>query len=848
MRLFIVDIEDHILTDCSSIDLPSTQEHQEHIMCTYKRIYDIGDEAIVREIYNAAVDVCDIVLLAPQCDQSTIDTECLQSVRKTFQWAMSTSSYVEVYTEYMYFIEHNTNLSAQVAYMTSIDEHTHSQRVCAIIERLQYKYAALVSWYPIYLLSSQHETYTKYGAPFFDGHEMPIVLARNAHLYDFKHCIVKLFIRGDVNAQLQLLAQGDINSIDAHFPHSLSTSYNIFHIYRRIVNINLLSGAPYGPITMAVHMLYKLSNDTTQEEAHTTRRCAEFITYAMPYVYFELEQDCDSSEAAVSIVDFDSLIPDKRDAFYNYAIYMHNDVAAAAFMRFGATQIAYSLQIRLAELQSKTIYIHKDSEYASALPHLRGMYDAQGYIIAPIGPIELHIFYYRGVVNMRFVDETLYQCQDAYNMLVELIDIYRNAHWMGINIFHYNTSVIFPRVMARIGGHTEYIFTRESHHSIGSTINSLITFISQVRDSYEQLQTHNAALAQVYTQSIQYAFENPFFMARENLRLTFSMTHNGVHKYFETIHRKHHMLVGLYNISIHDLCGYVATAVLYSGYKDCQYCQYAYFAASQQFRCANVTHDNLQLLPDRLAKETALLHRLYIERIQGRINIINFQCTGSNTELVVDCIKTELWKRDSFAKRLVPVEPQQFHNALVRFQSPLLCECLDIYCNIHVQSILYTKDIWRMQYDDAYVPAVYMHTSLRLYEVRDTKTTNTQNAFKTIISTCTSCNKITIQNTQDTLCSTCRANSTAENTHHNLHTVATTQIQPALTCNPIIYESQDSPQDRLESCMVAKRQKLNYEPLSHDHVYTTQTLHSQEQEIVSRLHTECNIQPRNNTQ
>ena len=681
MRLFISNTEDCTLTDTDILVAHNAQSKA--IICTYKYICDIGEFDVIYEIFKAAADVHDIVMLAPQCDQSLAVTTDLQSIYKTFKRAINKSSYDDVRAEYVYFIKHDTKLSKQIVHAMFLKVQENEDCVQVLETYLLNKYESLISKMHI-----QYNARLRYGKPFVSGRDTPSVFVRHDYLCDFNYCIKHMVQENTHLEDIKLLTQR--NTIyDKKAMQHLSGIYNMFHIYRRCVNINLLPDAPYGTVSMHVYMLCTDKWKKEYSEQDLRQRMALFVTYAAPQAYFELEQDYSRDVAAVSVADLESLAQHKRQLFYNYAIYMHNDISAAVYMRFNDTKIADVLYLRLNTLYtelSKRSTVSTDSKDKHHSVEQEDIHES-------LRNVELHVFFHRGVVNMRFQDESLYISEYACNFLIELIDIYRNAHWLGVNIFYEDTPVVFPRVMARLGGYTELRFSMRSCIRIQDVINYLNVFIHKIQDSYKY-NKQELVLAEMYRKSIHNAMQNQLFMARENLRLTFSMTHNSVHQYFNMVQYYKDTFVKD-KLTLDTLCRYVMTAILYSGNSECERCQHAYRVLSYKFQYDDAHDSDLLLLQadmNKVAEDLSVMSKAYTPAKTHIISLDNVPSEHdelSIQQLVGEHIQSELSRRQNeIMPQLIDVSKQQFNTVIEHTQPLVIHECLRVYPNTRLHSQL----------------------------------------------------------------------------------------------------------------------------------------------------------------
>ena len=101
-------------------------------------------------------------------------------------------------------------------------------------------------------------------------------------------------------------------------------------------------------------------------------------------------------------------------------------------MRFGRSQVIASLVHRLSQLREKVSYVKyerfKCSDYKNCgFPYEHEHVNEQ----VTFGNLMVHVFFDRGVFNAVFTKESKYNNKSVYDALQELIDIYRNVHWLG---------------------------------------------------------------------------------------------------------------------------------------------------------------------------------------------------------------------------------------------------------------------------------------------------------------------------------------------------------------------------------------------------------------------------------
>ena len=570
-------------------DTQAAQTYISDAVCIYKRATFIYDAEAIQEIFKIAVDMYDIPLLSPKFDKSNCDIQHLHDKKNALQFAETVAPAQNDYNEYQYWIKHNQQLTQQLIHIIAaiqIQEHKgddefecltqgeHERNVRTLIRYLQQKRERLFlqntsakrkhSMQP-YDILSKHSVYAE-----------PIILSTSSYQSECAVCIARLLgdckanaLLKDAHMQSGVAVANAINTIGL-CRNDIMKTYNIFNLCRRIININFLPDAPYGPVSIEYTML---SVATKLLPDRATRYYSKFVTYISPDAYLTVEHAQHSRIAVVSVAQLHSMPFERHCRFYNYAIYFPEDLQAAIYLRFGASQIIPMLLRRLDAIQKIPAYITTDTSYQCYGDNCARkdyhVHQLTAKTQVSFNDLSVYTFFDKGVFNAIMTESSRDNDHNVYDALQELIDIYRNIHWLGVNLFHHDVSSIFPRITARFGSSVE-LLTTDSSAKIEALVTHLRGIIKSVHNFHSDI-VECSNLTQLYDSYTQQALQSKFYMARENLRLALSMTHRSVHEYAEFMSRYHYATARQY----------VCIAILHSGHYECTHCQHAYSKVAQ---------------------------------------------------------------------------------------------------------------------------------------------------------------------------------------------------------------------------------------------------------------------------
>ena len=556
----------------------------------HKRATFIYDESVMREMFLASVDADDILLLSDKFDKSECDAHHLKSKCHALRYAETISEPSSVRGEYYFWFKNSEPLAKEMIQIISniqlnnygtgelqqmkTTDHTHA--VITLLQHLQQKHDDTMNDPIDHDQESSNEAHGVFNLSDYN----PLIMHATTFCKDYVLCIVYLLGGNEARSRLCVIQDGTRSDMSVASLYSIDISnndicklYNTLNICSRVLNINWLQSAPYGPVSIEQFAL-QISPPIWPVTLHMV----SFVSYISPSAYLTAEHAPHGRVATVSVANMDSLPLEKRRMFYNYAIYFPEDLRAAIYLRFKDSQIVQMLSARLERICDKHMPARRND--ATARDYERG---AAKIKCVTFEDLRVRVFFDRGVFNARFHEDSADNEKSVYDALQELIDIYRNVHWLGVNIFHDDISAVFPRVMARFGYKSEqYNFTigplyiSVLVHMIKAQIRNIIFFNKDMENAMPQM-------TQTYTLYTQQALQSKFFMARENLRLALSMTHRSVHEYINFMHHNAN--------ATDDAKKYVCIAILHSGRYGCNICQNAYSHVTQSIHTdSSVSH------------------------------------------------------------------------------------------------------------------------------------------------------------------------------------------------------------------------------------------------------------------
>ena len=545
MRLIAMTIEHQ---------LPYTHHSSARCLsCSYRHTSLMHDKP-ADEVFSISAGIQHMYTMRPACDKSMMPLSQMKKHKymiETFKEKILHVMCADA-NEYIYFTENSALLSSQL--LNSLNATNTNANTCTqeLFQRL---------------LNELTKKGNADDSKLCDFRFAAIEHA-DIHTFCFENCIHYWFHKYHSDSAIcQFFYMQQSHS-------ELKTRYNVmcdvFMVYRRIVDINLLSAAPYGTVTMSVRTF-------CSSKALTPLIC---LAYSTPAAHRLATHENNTIVACVSVAKTESLSDDRKAALSNYAIYLPFDIDAAIYLRFGGAQIARLLQERLQALMKAKIFLQQKQ-----------------YMFIDIN---LLIFFDRGVFNAHIVNTEIAKNNDANALRLELVDVYRNAHWMGLSIYHKDASLIFPRITAYLGSQNSYTTKMKSVKNIvnvAEIIADVHSLLYKACAYVEKLQYDREQLYSICQTSVNAAMSSRFAFAHENLRLALSMTHTSTHKYAEYL---------LYQNRDLDY-RYVRMTLLYSGDTGCAQCEQLYvqiMKTHENVSNASFTHgysvvqSGLQLLTD----------------------------------------------------------------------------------------------------------------------------------------------------------------------------------------------------------------------------------------------------------
>ena len=527
MRLIVMNMEHQ---------MPHVHKEQPHakcIMCIYKRTSIIQGPA-ESEAYSIAAGIQQMYTMRQELDKSSMSLRHLQNPKELIQDFNDVilNLVCRDAIEYLYFIDNSETLSQQV--LGDIDTYDLvGSYMCS--QRLLSSLAA-----ELRKLRPSRERSCRRRLRGECANVETIIEHSNASMLYFVKC-ARHWLRECYDNDMACQFFGMCIAKKAElFCNRYNVVYNAFSIYSRLVDINLLSGAPYGTVTVGIKTFCK------ESDVSTILIC---LAHSKPVAHRLAICSDNSIIARTSVANMRSLLDERQRLLSNYAIYLPFDIDTAIYLRFGSTQIAKLLQKRLQTLSKANVTTNHGSIKFTRL--------------------KVSIFFDRGVFCAHMDDAELQDNIQVDALRLELIDIYRNAHWMGLNIFHKDMSLIFPRIIARFGSngdHSIKVKAASSTISVFTIMLSLNHLLEKASLYVSSLHDDRPKLYAICQTSAEAEMCSKFAIAHEGLRLALSMTHTSVHKYAEYVSTQGNI----------DLNNYASMSILYYGDLECATCGVLY--------------------------------------------------------------------------------------------------------------------------------------------------------------------------------------------------------------------------------------------------------------------------------
>ena len=537
----------------------------ECITCVHRNVIVMSGQAET-EAYNAAAGIQNIYTMKSEFDKSKMSISQLKRHKKMIQdlWDASWGPVCEDIGEYLYFIDNNVTLAKQLLAAMQTDNNAVT---CAsvLFEKLQMELDRSGS-----VMIGDINTGCTVGI--YAGAHTDV--ERNDVYIDFFSQYTQRWLceYNSKNVRCQFFGMNTKHFTESsvaqpEFNNRFNVIRNAFEVYRRIVDINLLSAAPYGTVTMSVRTFCFPMRDNV----------LICMSHSAPAAYRLATRTQHGITACVSIANMASLNEYKRTAFANYAIYLPFDIDTAIYLRFCESKMYNTLSERISELRESKI----------STPY--GVHD---FI-----RIRMRIFFDRGIFNAHILDDKFKDSEKANELRLKLIDLYRNIHWMGLNTFYAEASLVFPRIMARLTSRKEHEIKADSILPVEDILFEINVVLENAHTYASLLRMLRPGLYKICKANIRSAFNGDFTVAHESVRLALGMTHESVHEYATRVKKKGYA-VGKY----------VRMAILCSGEVTCDTCARLYVRAIDNH--SGYTHGSrtlLQRIYDSYASQLSFL-------------------------------------------------------------------------------------------------------------------------------------------------------------------------------------------------------------------------------------------------
>ena len=614
----------------------------------------------------------DTVVLSPKADMGSMHPKHLRSRATVFQQVnrLSPGGCVEDVEEYVRVVNSSFKLLEQVVEAAKLGPKRHHN--ITLSERFQCHVSSMYAILTKPVDAPKANTHTKYMHNIF-------VQSGLEYAEYCKH--IKMYVTHQTGRYDQLYnrihaagAQGTATQSADEYKYSLV--YNALEVCQLVVNFNFFDTAPYGAVTMGA-MLLSLDVDMLRE-SHIFHVC---VAYSMPQVYVSIDSECHNHKAYVSLANIDYVAGTRKQAFYNYAVYRQDDIQSAIFARFGdKTKITEMYLQRLRRLQTITVTLSKETTDTA------------------FHSTEIQVFYTRGVFNARFVRLIFMRDAILRNALYELVDMYRNVQLMGVSTYNNHASVIFPRIIVRFSSVLEYNnrLAGAVNCTVLSVIHDLKQLINNIQSYIRSVQLNNPLLSQLYEDSMCQALQSRVSVARENVRLAFSMTHNGLHRYAK-------YMVDCYGESEPTLLQYVRAAILQCSHIDCTECRQTYYRCSDRYYY-QFTHDRAQYSAN-IVDDTKIIDADisiffgYLSSMHTRLYTTSYKLLNTyrynNFKTLKTCILSDLYKLlIAKQRRIIDTTEQSVIFAGLEASSCAHKHDIDIVQNLHQFISTYTERLY----------------------------------------------------------------------------------------------------------------------------------------------------------
>ena len=542
MKLIVMSIE-HQLPHMHSAQKAAQSPYTECLVCVHRNTI-VMDHRAESEAYNAAAGIQHMYSMRLKCDKATIPVALLQVHAKMMKhfWSDILSLICQDASEYLYFVDNNALLAQQLldAFKMPYKDHTMCAQV--LFGKIRTELDREKSD-PVGLAETQSicTIYDNEQSDIERSDIQAVCFQQYMHRwlceYSAKEVVCQFF---GMNPRITYGYNNSANTSSA-FDERYNVVRDAFSIYRRIVDINLLTAAPYGTVTMGIKTF---CSTIFNEDAMLI--C---LAHSMPSAHRQATYTPYKMTACVSVAKAESLCEQRKELLSNYAIYLPFDIDAAIYLRFGVSRIADILLARIHILEKAVIEVSAETcEYKN---------------------MRMFVFFDRGVFCANVAYAKLQESETIEQLRLELIDIYRNVHWMGLNFFYKDASLVFPRITARLSSRKDHaikLLSTKRSVLVSDILFNLQTVLQNALKYIEKLKGLRSELQQICIANIQAAIGGDFMMAHESIRLALGMTHRSVHKYAEYAQKD------AFRVNVK----YVRMALMCHGKIECEYCQYLY--------------------------------------------------------------------------------------------------------------------------------------------------------------------------------------------------------------------------------------------------------------------------------
>ena len=498
------------------------------VMCTRKENITINDKGSLEELYSVLFDTQDILCLAQ--DKQELDADLLQDREIALRLCKSMSEEVEL-SENVYFVKEASENMTDMIHMPLYE--SEDEEYCESVSDPEESDASTDSSQTYVLYTENTDINTPVTRILHDDTLTSQDVRAEAYINDSQQHNVQIYAGkcNEYNVRFKRLSLSVLyRHADCHlhpyffggvsqdtlcaYEGEYSIMYNIYGLCSRTNKLNVESYAPYGVVRFGTK-IFGLGRS-----AELTENTVMFA-YVKPHVYTQLEESENTILARTHIAHKES-VAQHKESFFNYAIYFPNDIDMSLFIRFSNKVGISDLLIQEARM------LEGVCNFTVTMSERK----------VHIGDLRVVIFYDYGMFNAYFVDKQAREDAVAQETIARIVDLHRNVHWLGADIYHNRCLRVFPRVTMRLGSFEEYSNNNfASQNDDGICVRDIVyeATCTLFRVHKYVNDTMPTSLQEESMRCLSSALDNPLYMARENLRLSLSLTHYMLHIYAETL-------------------------------------------------------------------------------------------------------------------------------------------------------------------------------------------------------------------------------------------------------------------------------------------------------------------------